>query len=58
MQKRATGAPLAWAEVGPRLDPMDFTVPTAPARIRGIDPWRECSGLAQRTPAPAKSVRG
>jgi bifunctional non-homologous end joining protein LigD len=34
--------PLAWKDITPRLDPLDFTIRTVPARVsRKGDVWRD-----------------
>jgi bifunctional non-homologous end joining protein LigD len=46
-------APLEWDELGPDLDPRDFTIRTLPARIAGVgDLW----AAAMKKPNPARIV--
>ena len=43
--------PIPWQEVAPGLDPKDFTVATAPARIGSVpDPWADMAAVRQRLP--------
>jgi bifunctional non-homologous end joining protein LigD len=42
--------PLAWDELGPRLDPKTFTVPSVLARAKEPDPWSDFWSLRQRLP--------
>jgi bifunctional non-homologous end joining protein LigD len=42
--------PLGWHELKPKLDPRSFAIPTAPARLRGKDPWAEFSAAAVPLP--------
>lgn len=48
--------PLEWDELIPALDPGDFTLRTAPARVssQASDPWAEMPGMRQRLPALSK----
>lgn len=41
--------PIEWEELTPRLDPCDFTLKTAPARVRERqDPWQDMRNVRQR----------
>ncbi len=44
--------PLAWDELGPRLDPARFDMKTVPRRLRRLreDPWRDYFTCQQRLP--------
>jgi bifunctional non-homologous end joining protein LigD len=44
--------PLEWEELGPDLDPCDFTLSTVPARLQGLkrDPWAGIGLVEQRLP--------
>ena len=47
--------PIDWDELTPKLNPLDFTVRTVPARLRSIgrDPWKKLWTMRQRLTAEA-----